>query len=767
MARFWSGVILCFTCFLITAEADVFNVVHFPDGRYAIQINGVTWLNSAPTFFVVNDTRFSTEDGSLLLDSINTTMSGWGPFGVWVATNFHYRAGDVPIVASISMSGVSVITFIVRFPDGVSNINQTNSDGVMCGFPGFQLDTTQKLGYMSFGGADITEQSVGRLGPSASFQDGLEGSSPFAVFDPSGNSVAFGQLDNVMTTPIWQNKTNNFLYYGIMGGIDQIPTNFSYQVAALYTSGGGPENSLSTWGFVIRSMIYKHDKTEDHTAKSLGYWTDEGAYYFDKTDGTSTYEDTLINVFSDARNRSIPYRYVELDTWWFTKGQGGGVKEWTAPTDIFPKGIEYVYRSLNVPIVAKNNFWSSDNIYATQNGGTFNFEIEGDMAIPTDETFWDKIFSESKQWGLATYIQDNMTEIFRTFPRMQTDLNFGRDWLVKMADSALRHNITIQYSGATPMMALMALQLPAVTQVRVQRGYGTGSDLSSIPVSSVFSQLLGISAFKDVFLTEDKKGDTGGISASRRSVEAVLSNGPVGIGDQIGHTNTSIVNRMCRADGTVLKPNNAALAIDAQVMQMAFQDGSGPNAEIWATVSGVYEGGSAPKQVYGIIFVSGLKNNFDITPTKAGIGYEYPVSKIFSAADPTKQYDFSDSKAFTIPPCQQDFCMYYASPVLKYKEREVLILGELNKWVPMSVNRVVNVTLGDVITVYVTGQSGETVEIWFADGVRFGALKTILGKDGQGSIIYEIKSHVHNSDLRTASTVSVVMGILATIMVRM
>ncbi|XP_067660687.1 uncharacterized protein [Haliotis asinina] len=770
MAAFRSHALLsvCFTCFLITADADVFSVATFPDGRYEIQINTVTWLNSAPTFFVINDTRFSADDGSLVLDSINTTSSGSGQFGAEFSTNFHYRAGDVPIITSIVIYGTQIMSFIVRFPDGASNTNHSYMDGVICGFPGFKLHNTSNLGYVSFGGADVQELSVGRWGPSASIQDSLEGSSPFSVFDTNGNALTFGQLNNVMTTPLWQDKTNNFLYYGIMGGIEQIPTNFSYHIFSAYSS-EGPENSMSVWGFVIRSLVYKGAKPEDPSGDAIGYWTDEGSYYFDKTDGTSTYEDTLIKVFSDAHNRSIPYRYVELDTWWFTKGQGGGVKEWTAPTDIFPKGIEYVHRSLNVPIVAKNNFWSSDNVYAKQNGGAFNFEVEGDMAIPTDEAFWDKIFSESKQWGLVTYIQDNMTEIFRNFPRMQTDLNFARDWLVKMAASALRHNITIQYSGATPTMALLALQLPAVTQLRVLGGHGTESDQRNILASSVFSALSYVFAFKGALLTQDQKGGVSGTtSAAQSSVIAVLSGGLVGIGDKIGHTNTSIIKRMCSSDGTILKPNRPAQQLNAQVVQMTFQDGSGPDADIWATLTGVYKGGASPDQVYGIIYVSGLNRTFDITPTSAGIGFEYPVSKIFSAANPTKHYDFSDSKPFSIPPCQLDFCMYYTSPVINYKNREVFVLGELDKWVPMSRNRIVNVTVGDVITVYVKGQAGESVEMWFADDVRFGALKTIIGADGQGSVIYEIKSHpVNKSHLKRVSTVAVVMCILATVMFMM
>ncbi|XP_046568428.1 uncharacterized protein LOC124276822 [Haliotis rubra] len=116
MAGYWSGAVLlcvCFTCFPITADADVFSVVTFPDGRYEIKINNVTWLSSAPTFFVINDTRFSADDGSLVLDSINTTISGTGQFGVEVSKNFHYRAGDVPVITSIVIYGTSIMSFIV------------------------------------------------------------------------------------------------------------------------------------------------------------------------------------------------------------------------------------------------------------------------------------------------------------------------------------------------------------------------------------------------------------------------------------------------------------------------------------------------------------------------------------------------------------------------------------------------------------------------------------------------------------------------------
>ena len=38
-----------------------------------------------------------------------------------------------------------------------------------------------------------------------------------------------------------------------------------------------------------------------------------------------------------ARNKKIPYRWILLDSWWYFKGEGGGVANWTVRPDIFPE----------------------------------------------------------------------------------------------------------------------------------------------------------------------------------------------------------------------------------------------------------------------------------------------------------------------------------------------------------------------------------------------------------------------------------------------
>jgi hypothetical protein len=50
--------------------------------------------------------------------------------------------------------------------------------------------------------------------------------------------------------------------------------------------------------------------------------------------------------------------------------------------------------------------WSSDTVYAKQNGGQYNWLIEGNEAVPLDQSFWNDLMTEAKKWGLYVYEQD-------------------------------------------------------------------------------------------------------------------------------------------------------------------------------------------------------------------------------------------------------------------------------------------------------------------------------------------------------------------------
>ena len=44
--------------------------------------------------------------------------------------------------------------------------------------------------------------------------------------------------------------------------------------------------------------------------------------------------------YAYSKAEAIPYKHILLDSWWYTKGDAGGLKEWDATTDTFPDGLK-------------------------------------------------------------------------------------------------------------------------------------------------------------------------------------------------------------------------------------------------------------------------------------------------------------------------------------------------------------------------------------------------------------------------------------------
>ena len=50
-------------------------------------------------------------------------------------------------------------------------------------------------------------------------------------------------------------------------------------------------------------------------------------------------------------------------------------------------------------------FRSNRTVYAKQNGGQFDFVMDGYRSLPLQQEFWDFLFSKAVQWGLMVYEQ--------------------------------------------------------------------------------------------------------------------------------------------------------------------------------------------------------------------------------------------------------------------------------------------------------------------------------------------------------------------------
>jgi hypothetical protein len=115
-----------------------------------------------------------------------------------------------------------------------------------------------------------------------------------------------------------------------------------------------------------------------------------------------------------------PARYANYDSWWYHKGEGLGVKDWTPlpevrdprgperirllPLKVFPAGLESLYSATGWKVAAHNRsfllpptmqchlysvtnslvcsavplcrYWAPDNVYSENNGGQYRFLTE-------------------------------------------------------------------------------------------------------------------------------------------------------------------------------------------------------------------------------------------------------------------------------------------------------------------------------------------------------------------------------------------------------
>ncbi len=146
--------------------------------------------------------------------------------------------------------------------------------------------------------------------------NGLQGGAPLVLFDGGvSNALTISPYSNFMSGSQYIDASGQ-LNCGVMGGVTSIPAGFDFETIVYY--GGGVNAAMRGWGAALRARSGKTpaSRDADHSINYLGYWTDNGAYYYYLTEEGKSYDQTLVDVRSYADERSIPYRYFQLDSWW-------------------------------------------------------------------------------------------------------------------------------------------------------------------------------------------------------------------------------------------------------------------------------------------------------------------------------------------------------------------------------------------------------------------------------------------------------------------
>lgn len=361
---------------------------------------------------------------------------------------------------------------------------------------------------------------------------------------------------------------------GFEGELEQIPAGTVHRV--LIVQGRGLVQTVLHWGELVQAWHGRKRPASDADVglQYLGYWTDNGAYYYYHTEPGMNYHETLMAVRNDALQRRIPYGYFQIDSWWYPKAEGkglisaarGGALVWEPMASMFPHGLPAFQQELGLPLVAHNRWYDRNSPYCQRYECAFG-EGDRNAALPVEPEFWDEIMANALRYGVQVYEQDWLDTQWDMIPWLRSGLDHAERWFDSMVQSADRHGLTMQLCMASPGFFLAQVKHPNVTQVRASNDYIAGlpkrlywPDFHQV---SLFAYAVGLWPFKDNFQSA---------SGQRRlrnerwpfeeALISTLSAGPVGPSDRIGAADRELLLRTCRSDGLLLKPDHPAFPID-------------------------------------------------------------------------------------------------------------------------------------------------------------------------------------------------------------
>ena len=509
---------------------------------------------------------------------------------------------------------------------------------------------------------------------------GTEG--PWVFFDEAGRTAVLSPASNFMVARLAVGPGGE-IESGIDGQIGTLPKGLSH--STLLAVDRGINRAFDTWGRLLTDIQGKVRPPNDADAslKYLGYWTDNGAAYYYSFDPSKGYEGTLLGVRDDFARMGLSLGYMQLDSWWYRKGESGdwnpkpdqwdfGIHTYEAHPDLFPDGLESFRQRLALPLVTHARWIDAKSPYRSK------YTISNNVAV--DPQYWNDIAAYLKQSGVATYEQDWL-DSRATAAFTLADQEAFMD---NMANALATNGITMQYCMPTPRHVLQGSKYSNLTSIRMSDDHFERRFWPQILYASRLASAVGIWPWVDVFSSDD----------APNLLIATLSGGVVGASDAIGAANVRNLQRVARADGVIVKPDAPLVPTDSTFLAEA-RDGPGP------MVAYTYTDHGSNRAVYVFALRRGDAAAAALTPSETGLG-----SNVFA-------YDVRHRSGAVVnasAPMNLDLSQDWTYLVLVPLSRcGVAIVGDAGKFVPRGRARITSLTDREkAVDVEVSFAAGET-----------------------------------------------------------
>jgi hypothetical protein len=396
---------------------------------------------------------------------------------------------------------------------------------------------------------------------------------PMGLAAPDGRTILLAPLDafheQVIAVPSGKDDADSGLRIGWHGDVDDVGEGFATELAII--AGDGMRDCYARWARILRerSGVDGPRRDSDILGTRLSYWTDNGSAYWYRTEPGLDPASTIVAAVDDLEARGLPIGAVQLDSWWYPHEElrpfdtdewvvpPSGMVVWEPRADVLPDGVNALRERLGRrPLVTHCRHLSSQSPYREE----FAMWVDADRAHPQTSELYERLLDQAVSWGVAVFEHDWLIECFLGVRGLRGP---GRAaaWQEGMDAALGARNLTAQWCMASPADFAQVSRLRHVTSIRTSgdHGYLVGPEVlwAWFLHNNVMARALGLWPYKDVFHASPE--------SETRDVEAllaVMSAGPVGIGDRIGVADVDLVRRTCRADGVLVRPDVPIAATD-------------------------------------------------------------------------------------------------------------------------------------------------------------------------------------------------------------
>ncbi|MHA1341001.1 MAG: hypothetical protein ACTSRZ_14865 [Promethearchaeota archaeon] len=672
-------------------------------------------------------------------------------FNLFKNTKFEIEEPDLMLNNSENKEIVKNLNFIIfeiKFENGLTKCNNKNFDEPIFEFPAFENQSPNKR-YFTYKNGIFTPPT----------REIKSTNAPRIFFDDELNSFLITSMDDfTIHINVCEDKDNiKKIAFGLNGEIENIPNGYSSYCLLLFNK--GIRDTFEKMGEILRKFHNKSRKSMymDDILSYLGYWTDNGAYYYYNPLKNKTLSETLIEVKKHMNELGLLIKYYNIDSWWYIKevaawkrkilgnlgrllggGLYGGTIAWEPDPYYMHIDVAELSKELNAPFVAHNRWFSNKTVYKRD----FNFYDEDGRSICIDEEFWDMIMENCKKWNIITYEQDWMHNQFKSFKFLRNNVGSADKWLQTMANSAKKYNRTIQYCMSNPGMFLTSIKFDNVSFARTSGDYHPRwpriYDYRFFSQTNILAYALRLWPFKDVFRSQCEGPINGEKQPEFMALISTLSCGPVGIGDKIGKVGVDILRKTCRRDGLLLKPDKSLRIADIMFI---------PHDKYY--ISYTYSDLSDNRWFYVLINKLKIKQPKDKTFKLQDIDANDIRANDYVA------YSYFDQKIFLINKenhlsfklKKQQYKYLILAPIL---EEGFAIIGDVSKFVPINFKTFRNLQINRTEHKYVLkleNITNETMKLCFYNKNNNKIKKITI----EGKIVFEanFKDSIDNPNIAT------------------